>query len=150
MPHDPRTAYVYRYQRAPHPDGVPSRGVRSGRSHHQQQLAEDYYYFNSRRKSSWYFCVSIPFMVLGSIFYFAGGFLFVAAYNGFYPVLKIPLKPMEVTIFRWVGPFLFFLGLIVFIISYASCCKGVKCGKPGPSPQQSIIGAERNARTARL
>jgi hypothetical protein len=98
MPHDPRQAYVYRYQRAPHQHGAPNRGGRTARSQGgHQATADEYYYYGARRKSTWYFCVSIPFMILGAIFYFAGGFLFVAAYNGVYPILKLPLKSLEIT-----------------------------------------------------
>ena len=98
---DARGAYIYRYERAPRGHGV-ERGGRSGRAHASGTAPpvasdDEYYYYYARRRTTWYLYVSIPFMVLGVLLYFTGGFLFVAAYNGFYPVLKITLKPIEQT-----------------------------------------------------
>lgn len=66
-------------------------------------------------------------MLAGLIFYFGGGYLFISTYNKKYPWLNIVVNESLQRIFLMIGPIFFFVGLIIFIVSYASFCKGCSC-----------------------
>jgi len=71
--------------------------------------------------------LGIVCMIPGLALYFGGGYLFVAAYNGQFPFVEVAVDQALKRIFILIGPIFFFVGLIVFIVSYASFCKGCSC-----------------------
>ena len=65
------------------------------------------------------------FMMIFLTFYFSGGYLFVTAYNKEFPIFNYGISATLATVLMWVGPILFFIGLIGFVIFYATLCNDI-------------------------
>ena len=87
-----------RQQPQAHHSGSHRGGGGSGGHHHRTPVSQHTHHMSRESREEFdrsgrLLTLGTVFMLFGLILYFGGGYLFVAAYNGIYPIINIPVDP---------------------------------------------------------